>query len=105
MTCPPPFPPRPSGYVSGVHYKMFGGSNWVSNVLLCTALFCGPVLVVFAFLNTVAIFYRVSLNQLAAVAVTWPGMQTQARRQPTPLVRPSRRPPALPDGALPSHWS
>ncbi|GIL57276.1 hypothetical protein Vafri_12531 [Volvox africanus] len=47
-----------SGYVSGLFYKMFGGTNWVSNVLLCTVLFCGPVLVVFAFLNTVAIFYR-----------------------------------------------
>ncbi|GFR44323.1 hypothetical protein Agub_g5536 [Astrephomene gubernaculifera] len=47
-----------SGYVSGLHYKMFGGTNWVSNVLLCTGLYCGPVLAVFSFLNTVAIFYR-----------------------------------------------
>lgn len=44
--------------MSGRHYKMWGGTNWVSNVLLCTVLYCGPVLVVFSFLNTVAIFYR-----------------------------------------------
>ncbi len=55
-------PPRlalcPAGYVGGRHYKMFGGSNWVSNVMLCAVLFCGPVLVCFSFLNTVAIVYR-----------------------------------------------
>lgn len=49
---------HPPGYVSGRHYKTWGGTNWVSNVLLCTVLYCGPVLVVFSFLNTVAIFYR-----------------------------------------------
>ncbi len=48
------------GYVSGRYYKMLGGTNWVSNVLLTSSLFCGPVLAVFSYLNTVAIFYRVS---------------------------------------------
>ncbi|KAG1653817.1 hypothetical protein FOA52_001020 [Chlamydomonas sp. UWO 241] len=47
-----------SGYVSGLHYKMFGGTDWGSNVLLVSVLFCGPVLAIFAYLNTVAIFYR-----------------------------------------------
>lgn len=47
-----------SGYVSGIHYKMLGGSNWVNNVLLVSVLFCGPVLVTFSYLNTVAILYR-----------------------------------------------
>jgi hypothetical protein len=45
------------GYVSGIHYKMFGGVNWVNNVLLVSVLFCGPVLVTFSYLNTVAILY------------------------------------------------
>ena len=40
-------------------YKMMGGTNWVRNVLLTTALFCGPMLACFSFLNTVAIIYRV----------------------------------------------
>ena len=35
-----------------------GGTNWVRNVLLTTALFCGPLLVTFSFLNTVAIVYH-----------------------------------------------
>ena len=48
-----------AGYVSGVQYKLFGGTNWVRNVLLTATLFCGPLLAVFSFLNTVAIFYRV----------------------------------------------
>mmetsp|Transcript_12122 Transcript_12122/g.21462 ORF Transcript_12122/g.21462 Transcript_12122/m.21462 type:complete len:587 (-) Transcript_12122:544-2304(-) len=47
-----------AGYVSGRYYKMLGGNTWVSNVLLTSSLFCGPVLVVFSYLNTVAIFYR-----------------------------------------------
>lgn len=47
-----------SGYVSGIYYKMFGGTNWVNNVLLVSVIFCGPVLATFSYLNTVAIFYR-----------------------------------------------
>ena len=57
LTRPPP--PPPAGYISGIHYKKLGGTNWVNNVLLTTVLFCGPVLVTFSYLNTVAIFYRV----------------------------------------------
>ena len=36
-----------AGYVSGVQYKLFGGTNWVRNVLLTATLFCGPLLAVF----------------------------------------------------------
>eukprot|EP00877_Chromochloris_zofingiensis_P003452 jgi/Chrzof1/13107/Cz07g20050.t1 len=43
-----------AGYVSGIWYKMMGGRQWVSNVLLCAALFCLPLLCVFSVLNTVA---------------------------------------------------
>ena len=39
-----------------------GGSNWVRNVLTTACLFCGPLLVVFSFLNTVAIAYGVSCS-------------------------------------------
>ena len=54
-----------AGYISGVQYKLFGGTNWVRNVLLTATLFCGPLLVVFSFLNTVAIIYRVRLQASA----------------------------------------
>lgn len=65
----------PSGYVGGAHYKMFGGNNWVSNVLLTAALFCGPVIPAFAFLNTVAIFYgsmvALPFGTIVIIVVIW----------------------------------
>ena len=33
---------------------MMGGTQWVSNVLLVSVLFCGPLLGVFSVLNTIA---------------------------------------------------
>ena len=48
------------GYVSGTYFKMMGGHNWVANVMLTAVLWFGPVTAVFSYLNTVAIFYRVS---------------------------------------------
>eukprot|EP01025_Chloroclados_australasicus_P067971 TRINITY_DN9428_c0_g2_i6.p1 TRINITY_DN9428_c0_g2~~TRINITY_DN9428_c0_g2_i6.p1 ORF type:complete len:612 (-),score=31.13 TRINITY_DN9428_c0_g2_i6:482-2317(-) len=44
-----------AGYVSGAYYKMMGGVYWVKNVLLTASVFCGPVLITFSVLNTVAI--------------------------------------------------
>ena len=46
--------------MSGTWYKMLGGTHWVANVLMTAVLWFGPVTAVFSFLNTVAIFYRVS---------------------------------------------
>lgn len=46
-----------AGYVSGSMYKSMGGTAWVNNVMMTTTLFIGPVFLVWAFLNTVAIFY------------------------------------------------
>jgi len=64
-----------AGYVGGVQYKIMGGTNWVSNVLLCAGLFCGPVLVVFSYLNTVAIFYRstaaLPFGTIVIIIVIW----------------------------------
>ena len=47
-----------AGYVSANTYRQMGGENWVRNVLLTCVLFCGPLGVLFSFLNTVAIAYR-----------------------------------------------
>lgn len=47
-----------AGYVAAVTYKILGGTSWVRNTLLTATLFCGPLLVTFSFLNTVAIIYR-----------------------------------------------
>ena len=47
-----------AGYVAAGFYRQMGGENWTRNVLLTGALFTGPMVVVFCFLNTVAIAYR-----------------------------------------------
>jgi len=47
-----------SGYVASNSYRQMGGENWVRNVLLTVSLFCGPLFLMFCFLNTVAIVYR-----------------------------------------------
>lgn len=64
-----------AGYVGGSYYKMLGGTNWVSNVLLTAVLFCGPVLVCFSFLNTVAIVYRstaaLPFGTIVIIIVIW----------------------------------
>ena len=46
-----------AGFTSGSMYKKLGGTVWVNNVLVTVALFVGPVFIVWAFLNTVAIAY------------------------------------------------
>jgi len=47
-----------AGFVAADTYRQFGGTRWVRNVLLTASLFCGPALLLFCYLNTVAIFYR-----------------------------------------------
>ncbi|GAB4820480.1 hypothetical protein N2152v2_007526 [Parachlorella kessleri] len=64
-----------AGYVSGRLYKIMGGSNWVRNVLTTACLFCGPLLVVFSFLNTVAIAYgstaALPFGTIVIIIVLW----------------------------------
>ncbi|KAK9822258.1 hypothetical protein WJX81_008337 [Elliptochloris bilobata] len=64
-----------AGYVSAVSFCIMGGTNWVRNVLLTTALFCGPLLATFSFLNTVAIVYRTTtalpFGTIVIILVIW----------------------------------
>nr|GMC96834.1 transmembrane 9 superfamily member 3 [Ipomoea batatas] len=46
-----------AGYTAASFYGQLEGSNWVRNLLLAGALFCGPLFLTFCFLNTVAIAY------------------------------------------------
>lgn len=48
-----------AGFVGSSYYKQMEGELWVRNILMTCFVFCGPFLGMFAFLNTVAIFYRV----------------------------------------------
>lgn len=61
--------------MAAVQYKVMGGTNWVRNVLLTTALFCGPMLACFSFLNTVAIVYRstaaLPFGTICIILVIW----------------------------------
>ena len=43
------------GFVSARLYRQLQGENWAWNIILATFMFPGPLLVVFSFLNTVAI--------------------------------------------------
>ena len=47
-----------AGFVSGSMYKKMGGTVWVHNVLLTCSLIAGPIFVIWAYLNTVAIVYN-----------------------------------------------
>ncbi|KAK4484101.1 hypothetical protein RD792_011321 [Penstemon davidsonii] len=47
-----------AGYTSTSFYFQLEGKNWVRNLLLTGSLFCGPLLVAFCFLNSVAIAYN-----------------------------------------------
>jgi len=46
------------GFVSSSYFKQMGGEKWAWNIVLVAALFIGPVLIVFAYVNTVAIAYN-----------------------------------------------
>jgi len=101
-----------AGYVAAVTYKVLGGNSWVRNTLLTATLFCGPLLVTFSFLNTVAIFYRstaaLPFGTIVIIFVIWAvvtfpltvlggiaGQNTTIALSPLPYTQPS--------GILPIH--
>jgi len=53
------------GYVSAYYYKSFAGENWAWNILLVGTLYTVPSILVFSYVNTIAIIY----NATAAVPV------------------------------------
>lgn len=48
------------GFVAGYYFKQFGGEKWAWNIVLVSTLLTIPVIVVFAYANTVAIVYDVT---------------------------------------------
>ncbi|TMW90366.1 hypothetical protein EJD97_015822 [Solanum chilense] len=46
-----------AGYTAASFYCQLEGTNWVRNLILTGALFCGPLFLTFCFLNSVAIAY------------------------------------------------
>ncbi|CAD7700344.1 unnamed protein product [Ostreobium quekettii] len=64
-----------SGYVAASWYKTMGGTSWVPNIILTCALFLGPLLCLFSFLNTVAIAYgstqALPFGTICVIIVIW----------------------------------
>ncbi|PSC72630.1 phagocytic receptor 1b [Micractinium conductrix] len=64
-----------AGYVSAALYKIMGGTNWVRNVLTTTMLFCGPLLAMFSYLNSVAWAYGTTaalpFGTIVIIVVIW----------------------------------
>ncbi|XP_058185426.1 transmembrane 9 superfamily member 3-like isoform X2 [Rhododendron vialii] len=64
-----------AGYTATTFYCQLEGINWVRNLLLTGCLFCGPLLLTFCFLNTVAIFYSATaalpVGTIAVILLIW----------------------------------
>lgn len=64
-----------AGHVSASYFSQFGGKNWVRNVLLTCFIFCGPLLILFSFLNTVAIVYHstaaLPFGTICVILIIW----------------------------------
>ncbi|BBN04783.1 ABC-2 type transport system permease protein [Marchantia polymorpha subsp. ruderalis] len=64
-----------AGYTASSFYKQLEGNNWVRNIILTAALFCGPLFLVFCFLNTVAIFYAANaalpIGTILVILLIW----------------------------------
>jgi len=48
------------GYTASKWFKQMGGENWVWNVILVSTLFSVPVIIIFAFTNSMALAYHVT---------------------------------------------
>ncbi|KAG8074193.1 hypothetical protein GUJ93_ZPchr0006g44351 [Zizania palustris] len=64
-----------AGYIATSFYCQLEGTNWVRNLLLTGCLFCGPLLVTFCFLNTVAIAYSATaalpFGTICVIVLIW----------------------------------
>jgi len=56
------------GYVSARLYHQFGGDKWAWNIVLVATLYTVPLVIVFSFVNTVAIMYNAT-NAVPADAI------------------------------------
>eukprot|EP01113_Clastostelium_recurvatum_P047774 TRINITY_DN857_c0_g1_i1.p1 TRINITY_DN857_c0_g1~~TRINITY_DN857_c0_g1_i1.p1 ORF type:complete len:600 (+),score=185.13 TRINITY_DN857_c0_g1_i1:51-1850(+) len=51
-----------SGFVAARMYKQLNGERWAWNIILTAALFAAPLFLVFSYVNTVAIYYHVTVS-------------------------------------------
>ncbi|KAJ6684128.1 hypothetical protein OIU85_007784 [Salix viminalis] len=64
-----------AGYTAASFFCQLEGTNWVRNLLLTGALFCGPLFLTFCFLNTVANAYSATaalpFGTIAVIFLIW----------------------------------
>lgn len=64
-----------SGYVAASWYRTMGGTAYIPNILLTCALFMAPLLLLFSYLNTVAIAYgstqALPFGTICVIFVIW----------------------------------
>ncbi|KAK9996727.1 hypothetical protein SO802_021413 [Lithocarpus litseifolius] len=64
-----------AGYIATSFYCQLEGTNWVRNLLLTGCLFCGPLFLMFCFLNTVAIAYNATaalpFGTIVVIVLIW----------------------------------
>ncbi|KAK4567394.1 hypothetical protein RGQ29_003259 [Quercus rubra] len=64
-----------AGYIATSFYCQLEGTSWVRNLLLTGCLFCGPLFLMFCFLNTVAIAYNATaalpFGTIVVIVLIW----------------------------------
>lgn len=64
-----------AGYVAASWYRTMGGTAYIPNILLTCTLFMGPLLLLFSFLNTVAIAYgstqALPFGTICVIIIIW----------------------------------
>ncbi|KAK7861432.1 transmembrane 9 superfamily member 3 [Quercus suber] len=64
-----------AGYIATSFYCQLEGTNWVRNLMLTGCLFCGPLFLMFCFLNTVAIAYNATaalpFGTIVVIVLIW----------------------------------
>ncbi|KAE8654726.1 Transmembrane 9 superfamily member 3 [Hibiscus syriacus] len=64
-----------AGYVATSFYCQLEGMNWIRNLLLTVCLFCGPLFLIFYFLNTVAVAYNTTatlpFGTIVVIVLIW----------------------------------
>jgi len=51
-----------SGFTAARMYKQLGGERWAWNIILTATLFAGPLFLAFSYVNSVAIYYHVTVS-------------------------------------------
>lgn len=64
-----------AGFSSGYLYKQMGGGAWIRNALMTVFVFCGPAVMIWFYLNSIAVIYNstraLPLWTIASILALW----------------------------------